>query len=499
MNNGLRRYYTTLGCTFLCMFLLWRLPSYNDVESSTITRQQEVSSDTVVLVPGELPGYTGWARPEETKAGYFRITSHDAAAVAGEEWTVTVECMECHGTAHFYARAHGPAVLAGIGHSTHDNNRTAYTISFLPMDAGSYTVEVVLVSSGAPSWDDFPLVGEEPWYEGFLLPDFPLQLHVAPLAAKASDVNRKCIMSNLLSETTDSAYRKARWVVVDKVSHRNHVLSTNASRQVNIRDYRSGHQSLGIFMDYQYQHCTLYSYPEASRRLENYTNVHKNLHVIFVGDSVMRLQRTLFQSTFPNMKTAWIRTSGGMVQMMHNVTAQLHALSQSSPNQRRFLFFNTGLHDISQLCSRVCYEERHVYMKESDANFSCTALYRRSLSHLVDLIQHFPAELKVFQSTTAGWLRYGNYGIEWLLNETQDLAISSHMVEYFNEIAFEVLSSSKIRMMDGYWITLARPDNRQIGLVSNRGRHLVHPGEEVLRAMVRNWIHVLLEHFASAD
>ena len=64
-------------------------------------------------------------------------------------------------------------------------------------------------------------------------------------------------------------------------------------------------------------------------------------------------------------------------------------------------------------------------------------------------------------------------------------------------LPFSVMGEyNDIEIMDGYWITLARPDNRQIGLVSNRGKHLVHPGEEVLRAMVRNWIHVLLEHVA---
>lgn len=513
MRNIHRRYYTALGCTFLCMFLLRNFPSLNDstIQTTTTSRHQAASSDTVVLVPGELPGYTGWARLEHTLAGSFQITSsHAANAVVGKEWNVTVACRECRDDdkhhAHFYARAYGPAVLAGnVVQSTNNNNE--YTVRFLFMDPGTYTVELVVISSGAPSWEDFPLVGQEPWYEGFLLPNFPLQLQVVK-SRPSHDIQqqRNCTVHDLLSETTTSAYHKARWVVVDKVSHSSHVVvSSNASKQVNLHDYRSGHQSLGIFMDYRYYECSLQSYHDASSMLANYlrttTDAHQsNVHIIFVGDSVMRMQRALFSSTFPSIKTTWICTSGGMVQVLSNVTSQLQSLANENPNERRLILFNTGLHDISQLCSRVRYDERRVYMTIPDGNYSCTDLYRKNFEKLTNFIHHNPAELRVFQSTTAGWLRYGNYGIEWLLNQTEDLALSSNMVAHFNDIAFDIIHKyENIRVIDGYWVTLARPDNRQIGLVNNRGKHLVHPGEEVLEAMVRNLIHVLQEHFASQN
>ena len=32
------------------------------------------NSNPFALAPGELPGYTGWARPEQTLAGYFDTT-----------------------------------------------------------------------------------------------------------------------------------------------------------------------------------------------------------------------------------------------------------------------------------------------------------------------------------------------------------------------------------------------------------------------------------------
>lgn len=502
MTKAHRHYHATVWCTLLCLFLsLWNISLAGvDLDGSIIlAKRSNVSLDTaatvVTLMPGELPGYTGWARLEYTLAGSFRIISQDAVTMVGNEWNVTVECTECHhGNAQFYARAYGPAVLAGNVHTV-NNNR--YTVRFLPMDAGTYTVEVVLVSSSVPSWDEFPIVGQEPWYEGFLLPDFPLQLHVTqqkkPLVVKPS-----CALTDLLSNTMDSAYSKARWVVVDKVSHRNHIVSINASRQANIGGYRSGHQSLGIFMDYRYRGCMLYSFTEAAVRLASYTNK-TNAHGVFVGDSVMRLQHELFQSTFPNMKTTFLSTSGGIVQMIHNVTTELQSLAQVYPDQRLLLLFNTGLHDITQLCSRVGRDDRANYITESDSIFSCTAQYHRSFQQFVNFIEQYPADLRVFQSTTAGWPRYGNYDIEWLKNETQSLALTSNMVAHFNEIAYTILLNNKhtsIQIMDAYWLTYARPDNRQAGLKKNTKKRLVHPGEEVLRTMVRNWILILVEHLS---
>jgi hypothetical protein len=119
-----------------------------------------LKNNAVVLVPGELPGYTGWARLEQTLAGSFQITprQHKTAVVVGNEWNVTVQNCQHNTTgsqhAQFYARAYGPAVLAG---NIHEINNTVYTISFLPMDPGSYHVEVVHISSEMPSWDAFPL------------------------------------------------------------------------------------------------------------------------------------------------------------------------------------------------------------------------------------------------------------------------------------------------------------------------------------------------------
>jgi hypothetical protein len=507
--NSSRRLYTSFWCAvlFSCLWWLCR-PSFdvvmvsagiNQEKSNVEHHETQSSNNAVVLVPGELPGYTGWARLEHTLAGSFQIVSRPQdTAVVGNEWNVTVQCTSCkHNTlhAHFYARAYGPAVLAG---NIHEINNTVYTISFFPMDPGSYHVEVVLIASGVPSWNAFPLGPEqdEPAYQGYLLADFPLQLQVLPFVPHTT-FNRSCTMSDLLSTTPTSAYYAARWVVVDKVSHPNHVVSAQASRKVTLKEYTSGHQSLGIFMDYRHFNCRLDSFRHANSKLTKYAKTHSNMHVILVGDSTMRLQSLLFKSTFPAIKMTCVSTSGGIVEMVENVTSTLQSLVQDDKNESRYILFNTGLHDINQLCARVMQEERRQskYILQSDANFSCTAQYQTSLRQLVDFIHQYPAQLKVFMSTTAGWLRYGNFDIEWPPNTVQSAVLSSNMVAHFNEIAYQVVQNFKdIHVLDAYWLSLARPDNRQIGTANNLPKHLVHPGEQVLTAMVNNWIHVLLEH-----
>ena len=47
----------------------------------------------ILLAPGELPGYTGWARPELTLAGHYEIIG--VSGMKGQthaEWSVDVEC-----------------------------------------------------------------------------------------------------------------------------------------------------------------------------------------------------------------------------------------------------------------------------------------------------------------------------------------------------------------------------------------------------------------------
>ena len=74
------------------------------------------------------------------------------------------------------------------------------------------------------------------------------------------------------------------------------------------------------------------------------------------------------------------------------------------------------------------------------------------------------------------------------------------MVAHFNELAFDILSNStkSIRVMDEYWLTLARPDNREIFWgEGNAGKHMAHPGLEVFDAMVHQCLTIVLASLSS--
>ena len=123
----------------------------------------QMSSTTTALVPGELPGYTGWARPEHTLAGFFTITSISTHRPrVGDEFSISLWCHQnedcSKGKSLFYLRAYGPSVIPGI---IKNEGRGKYTAVFTFPDAGVYTVEVVLTFSSPPSMEEFPLQGAD--------------------------------------------------------------------------------------------------------------------------------------------------------------------------------------------------------------------------------------------------------------------------------------------------------------------------------------------------
>jgi hypothetical protein len=107
-----------------------------------------------------------------------------------------------------------------------------------------------------------------------------------------------------------------------------------------------------------------------------------------------------------------------------------------------------------------------------------------------------------------GWQRYGNFGFSWDPTKPQRITQSPHMVEQMNNVMFDVIAKNnknidqssddqKIHIMDGYWISLPRPDNTEAGIQNRIGKHLVHPGPEVVWAMSRLWWMAVLRFLCS--
>ena len=438
-------------------------------------------ADNVSIAPGELPGYTGWARPAYTLAGHFEVVDSPAFSVDPNDFVMILTCRheDCRrGGAKFYVRAYGPSVVAG---RVKDHGNGNYDIAWpIGKEKGPFTLEVVLAFSATPRFHEYPL-DEDPGYEGHLIPGFPVTV-ISNTTNPAPA--RFCQVKDVFVVSSEGGYNNGRWVVVDRVSNRAR-LQTNSSREISLQGYQNGGNALGIFMRYKPYDCQIFSWLGQVKRLFRSCNIpRKPVHVIFIGDSVMRMQAKAFkEAALNNFRVTSINAHSGLRRVLPNVTAALLDIAWGDHTEDRIIVFNSGLHDIKSLCNQ------RLFPKSMDENYSCSDDYRSLLTELVKLVASLPARLRVFQTTTAAWMKYGNFGFAWPPDKTQPFSLSTSFVEHFNEIAFSVIAPfSSVHIVDAYWITLARPDNREVDINNFAGRHLVHPGREVLNAIVMIWM-----------
>lgn len=538
------------GATTLVLLVILLFRGSSNGSSTTTTTTTTASSwrehfdwrstredkSVVVLVPGELPGYTGWARPGTTLAGHFQLVAPLdiwQPATAGSIWEMTVQCFhsECAtGGALFFVRAYGPSVLSG---KVTDGKDGSYKIELLPKDPGAYTVEVVLTFSNPPSFGHFPLPkGQpEPGYEGYLLPNFPLPLQVLA-GGNSNDKKKKtipmCAMEDLLETSPTSAWEKNRWLVTDKINQPHHVDDPDY-KDVTFPGYQQSHNSLGIQMEYQYDNCQILPAltPGKSDSPINKCAKEKGpLNFIFIGDSNMRLQRNIFEELFlglpedereksryneHNIRATYFDITGGALKCNieggdKNVTRLFETIKARVDDtletpERYVILFNTGMHDIHRLCSREFERDRVTYLGDSATDtsqgFHCVQHYRMAVAGLAQEVFNFPAALRVFQSTTAGWPKYGNFDVTWPPEGQQNMPVATEFIDFFNYIAYDVMKDSfpTIPVMDGYYISYARPDNREIALGTKKAleRKLSHPGLEVVLALLRQWTTIVAQ------
>ncbi|KAG7340715.1 hypothetical protein IV203_024258 [Nitzschia inconspicua] len=482
------------------------------------------STDPTTITTGELPGYTGWARPEKTLAGYFGIQSVSSnTPTVGQAFTIAVLCEghdDCQkDSARFFLRAYGPAVIPGTVVKGKIRHPGTYDIQFRFLDPGQYTVEVVLTFSTSPSIETFPLDGEsqQPAYEGYLLPGFPLLITVHPKEEVATQGSHDlCQIDDLIVKHTTEAIHTARWKVTSRSNAAGYT-GTTVNNPVSKQGYIENYNSIGINMEYQYMSgCNLLPISAFEGRLQGHRvfgraqcqtiSDDKKLHIIYIGDSVMRVQKDKLRALAgqtPNLELHFLPLHLGYrrneILGPSNVRAYLKDIQQNYSNDTKVVLFNTGLHDIHQLCGAENTNDRKTYLNTTHVDsgkFSCTAEYKLILYDFLRTIHDFPADLKVFQTTTAAWPKYGNWGIGWEHNP-QGMPLVSDFCETFNDIAFKVLKEwnskneqDKILIMDGYWVTYTRPDNREYGAIGNK---LSHPGDEVLSTMARIWATLIVD------
>jgi len=466
---------------FLSMSIAFALMQFRVFPARKNSARSSSDHNKLTLRPGDLPGYTGWARPSQTLVGWFELDRAPPVATTGHYWTVQVTChhSKCsRGGSLLDVRAYGTSVLSG---KVYDYGNGTYDIAVYFVDPGVYHVEVVLAFSQVASLDHFPLK-QEPLYEGHLLPDFPLQVKVG---SKAAVSHRLCQSLDLVESSTTSAIESGRWVVVDKTTRRR--ANDPDSDKVSLQGYQSGMNSLGIQTEYRPSNCFL-SDPKQAKKLLELSTKERQKHVIFIGDSNMQRQHQLFRKQYVNrdIRSTYVSTKKGLALRLPKIRQALEELrARQSPEEDFYVLFNSGLHDIAQLCSQRWTKERHTYIHES---FSCTERYRQDLTELVRILQAFPTRLLVFQTTVAGWPKWGNFGFAWPPGEGQHFPLATQACEYFNTIAWDIMKAGKIPVMDAFWLTLARPDHREVTPGNEIGSHLVHAGPEIYSVLVRKWI-----------
>ncbi|GAX26563.1 hypothetical protein FisN_21Lh031 [Fistulifera solaris] len=525
-----RRFFPSALCLLIAIaFFLYRYEFIAENSQARIDARQfdtsfspplkAVNDENTLLTvaPNELPGYTGWARPELTDAGRFRIvTEPSSTAIAGQEWEITVECSSCTSDSWFYLRAYGPAIITGTVNSESPGR---YRLRFLPIDPGIYTVEVVLTFSAVPSLTDFPLqdTTKVPNYEGYLLPGFPIFLTVQGNTPPRETQLPYCTIDQLtttnhhLSPTT-----RARWKLIDSIRSSTHTKTVPGVDTIQLGAYQQSFQGLGLRFSYERTDCRIVGVPDAKfHPIEDcIASLFKPLHIILIGDSVMRLQRSVLEGWMKQMidsgqaKITFYELYGGTLRSERLSGPKISTIPQehASSNEQKIVLFNSGLHDIHRLCGDEWKDDRSTYLNDSELQQSCVYMYQIALDILFTSVLQIPqVDLFVFQTTTAGWPKYGNYGVSWSPIDGQGLPLDAGFVERFNHIAIAYISKMKqggaystFHVMDGYWVSLPRPDNREISKKADIGKKLSHPGHEVTYAMVRFFSMMVLQTICPA-
>ena len=308
------------------------------------------------------------------------------------------------------------------------------------------------------------------------------------------DVTTKpwCTLSQLTETSTESALYKGYWQVIDNVAHMSHQQLTPDETSVSLDGYRMGLNSLGLRMQYVYTDCELIHIHDLAGAItdggmdqclnenldfniidnsisfvdigtvdvkdntsatanviatksiigneqERSSSIYEDkifegIHVIFIGDSVMRLVMSFFLKLVHKsrgFKVTFIETNGGIHSTIQNVTSTLENIRtrEVSMNVKRVILFNSGLHDIDILCSSKRSRTRSKTYVTTQA-VSCQDAYRMSMTKLITVLDEYPAEMKVFRSTTAGWHKVSFVGSVFIVCHQGYSSFVGHRILY---------------------------------------------------------------------
>lgn len=156
--------------------------------------------------------------------------------------------------------------------------------------------------------------------------------------------------------------------------------------------------------------------------------------------------------------------------------------------------FNSGLHDLDKYCGNL---EHQIGFRQGlglPENFDCITSYVTHLQEVADYVTNSGFEgVKVFRTTTAAWLKFGNYQVNWFDPDKREeqVFISNWLsVVKFNELAVPIFIKAGWHIIDGFQNSIGRPDHTE----RTTGGALVHFDHEVPDTHNHQLLSIVLEY-----
>ena len=190
-------------------------------------------------------------------------------------------------------------------------------------------------------------------------------------------------------------------------------------------------------------------------------------------------------------------TNDGMIPRMVFIKQSIDRLvvCQRSGSCHPVIHFNSGLHDLDKYCGGLAHQISFRQGVGLDESFDCITSYMTLLQQVIDYVDASGFDgVKVFRTTTAAWLKFGNYHVNWFASDKRDeqVFISNWLsVMSFNELAIPIFERAGWRIIDGFQSTIGRPDHTE----RTPGGALVHFDREVPDAHNHQLLSIILEEY----
>lgn len=159
------------------------------------------------------------------------------------------------------------------------------------------------------------------------------------------------------------------------------------------------------------------------------------------------------------------------------------------------IYFNSGLHDIEWYCGGTSAHKSYRADAGLEENFDCINSYKALLQEIVDYVDSSGlGGVKIFRTTTAGWLKFGNQHVDWFSSEKRGLQpFINHWlpVARFNNIARHIFQNASWNIIDGFQTSFGRPDHTE---KARGGAPLVHFGPDIIDLHIYQMFTIMLEY-----